>query len=178
MTARFAGKPLVRHVAEAALASRAAPVLVVLGHAADAVANCLEGLPLETVSNLDHATGLASSLEVGLAALPLDAAGAIVLLGDMPLVSAGVLDRLIETFEAEADGIDAVVPTYRGRDGNPVLIGRAMFEACGALHGDEGARRLLAKESRHVARCAVDDPGIEIDIDTREVLKRLAARQP
>src|SRR5579884_729248 len=80
-------KPLVRHVADAALASGARPVIVVTGHAREGVENALRELPLTFVHNADYVSGLASSVRVGIAAVPQEAAGAIILLGDMPLVT-------------------------------------------------------------------------------------------
>src|SRR3984893_2957315 len=63
-------KPLVRHVAEAALASRARPILVVTGHAAAQVEAALKNLDLSFISNPDYRTGLASALKTWIAALP------------------------------------------------------------------------------------------------------------
>ncbi len=93
------GKPLVRNVAEAALASRARPIIVVTGHAAAQVEAALKNRDLSFISNPDYRTGLASSLKAGIAALPETAAGALILLADMPCVSVSLIDRLIQAFE-------------------------------------------------------------------------------
>lgn len=138
------GKPLIRHAAEAALASRARPVIVVTGHARDAVASALSGLGVRLVDNPDFASGLASSLKAGIAAAPPQVSGALILLGDMPYVSAALLDGLGAAF-AEHRGTWAVAPTFSGRRGNPVVLSKQLFPAIGALTGDEGARKLLAE---------------------------------
>jgi molybdenum cofactor cytidylyltransferase len=70
LLAPVSGAPMVRRVAETALASAASPVIVVTGHQADAVEAALAGLDLTIVHNPDHAAGLAGSLKTGLAALP------------------------------------------------------------------------------------------------------------
>ena len=72
---------------------------------------------------------------------------------------------------------DAIVPRTRGRAGNPVLLGRALFPQLMALTGDEGARRILAHPSRRVEWCEVDDPGIFADVDTPDDLRTLEGRQ-
>src|SRR5271166_779044 len=100
LVAQLAGKPVVRHVVDAALASRARPIVVVVGHAGDEVAAALEGAPVEIAVNADFAAGIAASLAAGLRAIPPDASAAVVLLGDMPNVAAGLIDRLIDAFEA------------------------------------------------------------------------------
>src|SRR5437763_5063052 len=86
------GRPLVRHVAEHVLASRAKPVIVVTGHQKERVERALAGLPMTFVHNPDFADGLSTSLKTGIAAGSADADGAIVCLGDMPQVGARLID--------------------------------------------------------------------------------------
>ena len=135
------GRPIVRMAAEAALASRARPVIVVTGHARSSVEAALAGLEVERAHNPEFSSGLASSLRVGLAAMPADVAGALVLLGDMPWIEARLIDALIAGFLANPLAL-AAAPTHEGRRGNPVLLGRGLFDAALRLEGDEGARRL------------------------------------
>ena len=92
------GAPLVVRAVQAALSSRAAPVIVVTGHEAQAVEIALAGLDVRIVHNPDYAEGLSTSLKAGIAALPDDVDGAIVSLGDMPRIEARHLDRLISGF--------------------------------------------------------------------------------
>lgn len=162
LVARFDGVPLVRRVAEAALASRARPVVVVTGFAAREVRAALDGCALAFAHNPAYASGLASSLRAGLQALSDDVSGTLVLLGDMPAVSAAVIDRLVAAFEADP-GAEAAVPVSGGRRGNPALLGRALFGSARALGGDEGARRLLARA--RVVEVPVDDEAVLLDVD-------------
>jgi molybdenum cofactor cytidylyltransferase len=165
------GKPLVRHVTEAALASRARPVLVVTGHAATQVENALKNLDLSFIFNPDYRSGLASSLKAGIAALPETAAGALVLLADMPCVSASLIDRLIQAFDERARAPLAVVPVRAGVRGNPALIGRELFNAIRRLEGDRGARGILEAAGKDVLECTVDDEAIQTDIDSIKALR-------
>ncbi|CAN7169992.1 molybdopterin-binding/glycosyltransferase family 2 protein [Bosea sp. LjRoot9] len=166
------GKPLVRHAVEAQLASRAGPVLVVTGHQQKEVVAALAGLDVRLVHNPDFASGLASSVKAGLAALPASAPGVVVSLGDMPNVTAQVIDRLAEVFADRPDAL-AVVPTLLGQRGNPVLLARALFPAVARLTGDQGARRLLDEAGEAVAEVPLDDPAIALDVDTPEALRAL-----
>jgi molybdenum cofactor cytidylyltransferase len=159
-------KPIVRMAAEAALASRARPVIVVTGHARSAVEAALAGLDLETAYNPEFSSGLASSLRVGLSAMPADIAGALLLLGDMPWVDARLIDAMIDAFLA-AEAALAAAPTRAGRRGNPVLLGRGLFKAAARLQGDEGARRLVgALSAGELAEVEAPDAGVIVDIDT------------
>lgn len=168
------GEPLVRHAVKAQLASRARPVLVVTGHQHEEVEAALAGLDIRFVHNPDFASGLASSVKAGLAALPAEAVGAVVSLGDMPNVTPAVIDRLAETF-ADSPEAQAVVPTLFGQRGNPVLLARALFPAVAKLSGDQGARRLLDAAGEGIVEVPLDDPAIAIDVDTPEALKALAS---
>lgn len=173
LVADLDGLPLVRRVAVAALASRARPVLVVTGHAAAEVRKALSELDVAIAHNARYLEGLSSSLKAGLAALPADSAGALILLGDMPGIGPSLLDRLIDDF-ALAPGFDAVVPVRAGRRGNPALLGRALFDAAANLSGDEGARGLL-RDAR-VLEIEVAEDGVAIDVDDPEMLLRLRGR--
>ncbi|MBV9077281.1 MAG: nucleotidyltransferase family protein [Methylobacteriaceae bacterium] len=173
MLAEFDGRPLVRHVAETALASRARPVLAVLGHEADAVLAALAGLDLILVENPDYRAGLSTSLRAGFAALPPGAEGALVCLGDMPRISARLLDALGAAWLA-AGRPTALVPTCGGRRGNPVLLARALAPAIATLDGDTGAGPLLRGRS-DVVEHETGDSAILADIDTADALARLQA---
>jgi molybdenum cofactor cytidylyltransferase len=176
LVAEVAGKPIVRRVAEAALASRARPVVVVVGHARDLVEGALAGLQTTIVVNADFATGIASSLRAGLRATPPEISATLVLLGDMPNVEAGLIDRLIDAWEA-APGMLAVAPLQNGRRGNPVLLARPMFDDAMRLEGDEGARRLLAGlGAGRIVEIEASGEGAAFDVDTPDDLEAAGSR--
>jgi len=170
MLAQLGGKPLVRMVAEQALASKASPVIVVTGHQADEVEKALAGLNVTFVRNADFASGLASSVKTGVGAVPTDAAGAMVCLGDMPLIEAKLIDKLIGAFSPERGSL-IVVPTCDGRRGNPVLWSRRFFGELMGLSGDIGGRHLVDHHSEAVVEVPVDGDGAFLDIDTPQVLE-------
>jgi molybdenum cofactor cytidylyltransferase len=170
------GKPLVRWVAEAAVASQACGVIAVSGHVGAAVRHSLAGLAVEHVQNAAYADGMAGSLQAGIAALPPAISGAVVLLADMPRITTAIIDRLIAAYEADGARADAVVPLHGGRQGNPVLLGRSIFAAVQTLSGDQGARRLFGDPQWTVLPCPIDDAAIEIDVDTPDALAALAGK--
>jgi molybdenum cofactor cytidylyltransferase len=170
LLAELNGKPLVRIVAEQALASKAQGVVVVTGHQADQVERALQGLNVTFVRNPEFAEGLASSVKAGIAAVPQSADGAVICLGDMPLISAHLIDRLIETFAPDRGNLIAV-PVSDGRRGNPVLWSRRFFNELMTLDGDIGARHLIAKHSEAVAEVPVEGLEAFLDIDTPQALE-------
>jgi molybdenum cofactor cytidylyltransferase len=168
------GKPMVRHVAEAVAASQAAPVIVVTGHEQERVEAALAGLTAKFVHNPDFAQGLSTSVKRGLAALPAETDGTVVCLGDMPMVTAAAIDRLIAAFNP-IEGRAICVPTRRGKRGNPVLLARQLFPELAAVSGDIGARELIAAHPELVAEVEMETDGVLTDIDTPQALAKLAA---
>lgn len=162
-------KPLVRIVTEQALASQAKPVIVVTGHQSDRVRAALAGLDVTFAANPNFADGIASSVKAGVAAVPTEADGALVLLGDMPLVDAGLIDRLIEALSPDKGALIAV-PAAEGRRGNPVLWSRRFFDELMTLEGDVGARHMIQRHAEAVAEVEVDGQSAFLDIDTPEAL--------
>jgi molybdenum cofactor cytidylyltransferase len=167
------GKPLVRIAVEEALASHAKPVIVVTGHERQHVEAALAGLDVRLVHNPDFAEGLGTSLKTGVAAVPSEADGVVVCLGDMPQVTAGLIDRLIAGYDAEKGAL-VVAPTRDGQRGNPVLWSRRFFPDLMAVTGDVGARHVLANYGEAVVEVPVKEAGAFVDVDTPEAL--IAAR--
>ena len=174
LLAELDGKKLVRIAAEQALASKASEVVVVTGHQAELVEKALAGLNVRFVRNPEFAGGLASSVKAGIAAVPDNADGAVICLGDMPLISAGLIDRLVEAFAPDRGNL-IVVPVADGRRGNPVLWSRRFFKELMTLDGDIGARHLIAKHAEAVAEVPVEGQSAFLDIDTPQALE--AARR-
>ncbi len=160
------GKPLVRHVAQSAIASIAAPVIVVTGHSSSEVKDAVGDLDLHLVSNPAYPEGLSTSLKAGLSALPEDAKAAIVLLGDMPLIRPALIDELIHAWR-EMGKPSALIPALNGQRGNPVILSRSLVPVIMWLTGDTGAGTFLRGRS-DVVEYPVDDPAILQDVDTTE----------
>lgn len=165
------GKPLVRHVASAALGSVARPVFVVTGHARTEVEEALDGLDVVFVHNRDFADGMATSLRAAIAALPDDVAGAVILLADMPGVPADFINRLVEAYSSEPDA-DAIVPVHDGEWGNPVLLGRPLLQVASQLDGDAGARKLMRQPGRKIVEIEANAFAM-LDIDTPDILRKV-----
>ena len=124
--------------------------------------------------NPDYAEGLGTSLKAGIAAVPADADGAVVCLGDMPQVSAALIDKLIAGFDPEKGAL-VVVPSIAGRRGNPVLWSRRFFPDLMQIQGDIGARHLIGAYTEAVVEVPVEGEAALIDVDTPESLSAVKA---
>ena len=174
LLAEIGGRPLLRIVVEQALKSQARPVIVVTGHQRERVEAVLAGLAVKFVHNPNFAEGLGTSLKAGIAALPAEVDGAIVCLGDMPQVDAGLIDRLIGTLDPDKGAL-IVVPTIDGKRGNPVVWSRRFFAELMAVEGDVGARYLIGRYPEAVAEVPLSGTAVLTDVDTPEALEAVKA---
>ena len=161
------GKAVVRRTVEAVCASRADPVIVVTGHAAASVCEALAELSVTITENVRFTDGLSSSLILGVNHLPDALDGFLVMLADMPFVSATLIDRMMDAFDPAA-GRGIVVPTCRGRRGNPVVWPAALREEFRHLAGDRGAKQLMVLHGDLLYELEVDDDAVLTDLDTPE----------
>ncbi len=169
------GKPMIARVVDNVLSSKARPILVVTGHMAAEIEQALGGRPVRLVHAADYAEGLSASLKAGIAAVPPEAAAALVCLGDMPLVTGRMIDRLLEFYDPD-EGRRIVLPTFRGKQGNPMLWDRRFFPEIMAITGDSGARFLLTRHMEQVAEVELGEDAVLRDFDTTEALATLPPR--
>ena len=169
------GKPMLRHAVEAAVHSAADPVIVVTGNENAKTSAALAWLPVHIHDNPHYTKGLSTSLKCGLKLLPDDCDGVLIMLGDMPGVTAELIDRLIAAFDPGEDRA-ICVPVHEGERGNPVVWCRDFIEEMMALEGDSGARPLMESHPHQVFEVEMEDDAVLIDIDTREALEAYESR--
>jgi CTP:molybdopterin cytidylyltransferase MocA len=169
--AAFRGAPLLTWAIDAMTAVRDLDeVIVVVGAHADEIVRTLRTGRARIVAAADWADGQAASLRAGVAALD-EADAAVVTLGDQPLITPAAIQRVLDRRSPTV--YDAIVATYDGFRGHPVLFEQALFETIAELDGDKGARSLLDDDHR-VAWVPCDDIAAPDDVDTPEDLQRLA----
>jgi molybdenum cofactor cytidylyltransferase len=175
LVADRAGRPMVARVVDNVLSSNARPILVVTGHQAEQIEHVLGGRPVRYVHAQDYAEGLSASLKTGIAAVPPECAAVVICLGDMPLVTGRMIDRLLSMYDPD-EGRLIVLPTFRGKQGNPMLWDRRFFPEILEITGDSGARFLIGKYAEFVAEVEMADDAVLRDFDTTESLGTLPAR--
>ena len=161
------GQPLLLRAVEAALASPAWPVVVVLGAHEEKIRPLLARRPVLIAENPAWSEGMAASIRAGVMTLQqfsrqLDAA--LVALCDQPAFSVDTIAQLVAA--QRATGRSIVAARYAGRHGAPALFLAEHFPALAALTGEEGARALLNGSPDRIA--AVDLPALALDLDTPE----------
>lgn len=164
----YQGQPLLLATLEAAETSKAAQVILVTGHDDGRLTPLLAGRRAIPVNNPQYDKGLSSSIKVGLDALDESIDGALICLGDMPLLTARHLDALISAFDGKI-----CAPVYQGKRGNPVLWGREYFPALQSLEGDKGGRDILKSMEDEITLVKMVDDATLVDVDTPEALEAL-----
>ena len=168
LLAEFDGEPLIRRSCRTALESDGDRVHVVTGYRAADMAAALSGLDLDLIDNPDFDDGMAASLRRGIGAVGPEAAGAMILLADMPAVGAADLSRLIAAFRKA--GGQAIVRAASGEvRGNPVILPRQTFDAIARLEGDVGARQIIASAGLPIVDVDIGDAAL-LDVDTRQAV--------
>ena len=161
---------VIEAVLRKALDSGVDRVMAVVGADRDAVRARLERYPLMIVDNEDFRRGMLTSVQAGFAALPADAAAALVMLGDQPAVPTEAVRTVVRAFRGSGKGI--VIPTCGGQRGHPVLIAAKYRRAVAALDPAIGLRQLRLEHPEDVLEVEVGDPAILRDLDTPEDYER------
>lgn len=162
------GAPLVLHAVDALREGGVDEILVVTGHDADAVEALLPA-DATPVRNPDHRAGQATSLAAALHATADDSEAAVILLADQPGVTPDDVAALIKGFRATRAQIVRI--TYVDGPG-PALLSREIYGEAGHLHGDTGARVLVASHPEWVYEVQIDRRA-PVDVDTRDDLRKL-----
>ena len=176
LLAHVQGEALIRRVTRVTLAAGFGPVIVVTGRERAPCERLLADLPLIFVHNEAWPGGMGGSVAAGVReATAHKAQGALIVPGDMPLLSASLLTQIASAFEA-ANGKKIVFPvTAGGEQRNPVLWPGRLFPVLSELHGAEGAKKILASRAGETVAVPVSDSRAFLDIDTPEDLAALVA---
>lgn len=175
-------RPVLTHVIEAALASQARPIVVVLGHQAEQVRAQLGSYSTDSaithVENPDYLQGMSTSMRVGLTYLQSQmnkgftrVDSALILLGDQPLVTPRMLDTLIDTWHTTGKPI--VAPLYDGKRGNPTLFAASLFPELLEVTGDEGGRSVVERHKQELATVELGNAIANYDVDTWEAYQQV-----
>jgi len=154
-------------------------IVLVLGSSADSIRRQLPRPVVEgvkVVTNENYEQGMASSLRTGIAALDPNADAALIILADQPFIRPGTFARIVDAYRRTRAKI--VIPMHRGARGNPVLLDRSVFGEVMALEGDIGCRAIFGNHLDEIVKVDVQDPGILLDIDSKDDYERLRDLDP
>jgi len=178
-------RPVLAHVIDASLASQARPIIIVLGHQSNQVRSQIKQYSIHDditlVENAHYQLGMSSSLRLGIQTLLTDGYkkrylayqvdSALIVLGDQPLITPTVIDKLITAYRTAGSPI--VAPLYKGKRGSPVLFDKSLFSELIEVSGDEGGRTILERHRHEVGLIEIGDALANYDVDTWEAYEQV-----
>jgi molybdenum cofactor cytidylyltransferase len=167
------GKSVLRRAVETAAAGGLGPILVVLGHEPERARAELTGLDCASVLNADYARGINSSLRAGIAAVPESAGAAVVMLADMPFVTATMIRELVERWRA--GDAPLAVSIYGEVLAPPMLYARSLFPELCAPDGEGRGKRVVERHRKQALEVAWPASALT-DLDVPEDVDRVRAR--
>lgn len=170
------GLPMIEHAVRSALLSEADYVVAVTGHDAMFVERRLEKYDVKIVRNPDYVSGVLGSIRLGLAVLPPDIAGAVILPADMPAFTEEYINRLIDAFDAKSKRPPVVLPTFDGIRHNPVLWPRDLFKVAKPVPEDAHWTPALIEHTDYIREIPLKDDLPLTDINTHGDLSNYKAR--
>jgi molybdenum cofactor cytidylyltransferase len=173
---KIAGQTFIEHIAEMMLAVVPRLVIVLGAHGDRVRAAIPRDARIAIVENPNYSRGQLSSLKVGLSAIQPDATGALVHLGDHPMVRVETFEAIVESYNQLDKPI--VIARHDGRRGHPVIFDRAIFAELQSAPQEEGARHVVNVDASRVAYVDLNDPGINLDLDTPSDLARAGLPPP
>ena len=140
LTKEIQNFPLIKHSVKNILASSVDELIIVLGHQKEIIEKLIDkNEKIKFVFNKGFENGMASSIKTGLNYLSKNTSAFFICLGDMPLVNKNTYNKLIEC----KNNNQIIVPTYKGKQGNPVLFSISMKEKIKNIEGDIGAKKII-----------------------------------
>ena len=126
---------------------------------------------LSRVMNVRPEAGMSRSIRNGICSVGHWPAGAAFMLGDQPLITAEVIDELIDVFERNPGKI--VAPLIHGRRSTPVIFPAALFPEIMEITGDVGARSIVRRYAQNVIGLEMGALYDDCDLDTPDDLVRI-----
>ncbi|PCI32675.1 MAG: 4-diphosphocytidyl-2C-methyl-D-erythritol kinase [Alphaproteobacteria bacterium] len=164
---------VLSHVLDQVTGAGIEEIFVVTGHQHDEVARDIGPHKVTFLYNDLYDEGMSTSVKLGISSLPKESDAVLIILGDMPNISASILRQLMAAYDP-AQGRLIIIPTHNGKRGNPLLWDRSLFSEFDRLDGDMGAKILLADYPEYIHEVDVGSEAIFLDIDTYEAYERLS----
>ena len=166
----FGGSSVIERVTATVREAGVEVLRVVVGWQADLLIPALDRHGVPWIRNERFEEGMYASIQVGVRALPVGVSAFFLFPGDMPLVRAGTLARLIAAWDERPGGI--LYPCHEGRRGHPPLIGSSYIPEIISEAPRGGLRALLRRHTQESREVECADPGILVDLDTPEAYRQ------
>ncbi len=162
----YEGSTMIERVVDNVLGSVIEKAVVVLGADNARITEIIAHKPVKIILNPKPEKGMLSSVMCGIEAIPEDANAVLIYLGDQPNIPPAITNAVVKAYNDALSGI--VIPVHHHRRGHPLLVDMKYRRDISRLDLEEGLRSLMHLFPEDVLEVDVDEPGILVDIDTRE----------
>jgi molybdenum cofactor cytidylyltransferase len=171
----YQGRPFLEHLLDVTLHPKIGARRVILGPHAEPIAAAVKLAPGEVVLNPRWEEGQLSSIHMAIRSLPSNTDGMILFLIDHPLISAALVNDLIEQFYLLQNPAPAkiVLPLFRGQRGHPVIFSASLYGELLAAPSDKGARAVVWAHTADVLQVETTEQGCVLNLNDPETLQRV-----
>ncbi len=163
----FQDDTLINVVCKTIIDSYLKPVFVVTGFENKKVVESLPKSIDKIVYNEDWSRGMATSINKAISSLPNNIDGNMIVLGDMPLVTVKTINKLHQVF-LKNNGNKIIYADYLGKQANPVIFPRKIFDEILHLNGDKGCKKIIYKNRKSSIGVPIDSSEVIFDCDTKD----------
>ena len=164
------GIPLIKHSVQSILDSSINELVVVLGYQEELVKKNIDAnKKIKFVYNKNFDSGMASSIKVGLENLSIKTESFFICLGDMPNINHNIYNKLIN-FQ---NNNEIVLPTYKGKRGNPILFSKSIKNILMEIKGDIGAKEIIDAQDKKILELEINDKAVTQNFNTKDNFKIL-----
>ena len=167
------GIPLIKYAIKNILASTVDEVIIVLGHEQDLVKNAVGvSKKIKFVYNKDYEKGISFSIKIGLNHISKKSEAFFISLGDMPDINQNIYNKLIKSRLSYNKKLqpqhkkEIIIPTFEGKNGNPILFSKFMKQKVMLVKTDMGANEIIKLNKEKILKVPFDNDGIFLDFDT------------
>jgi molybdenum cofactor cytidylyltransferase len=172
----YQGRPFLEHLIAVTSHPKIGARRIVLGAHAELIADAVRLAADEVVINTEWEKGQLSSIQAGIRSLPAGTDGMILCLIDHPLISATLVDELIERFYLGSRTPPIVLPVYQSKRGHPVIFSAGVYEELLVAPMDQGARSVVWAHAGEVAEVVTLEQGCVLNLNDPETVHRALGR--
>ena len=165
LTKEIQGIPLIKHSINNIILSSVNEIIIVLGYQKEIIEKLIDkNKKIKIVHNKNFDSGMASSIKLGLNNLSESTESFFICLGDMPMVNKNIYNQLIKL----KNNKEIIVPTFIGKQGNPILFSKSMKNKIMTIQGDVGAKKILDSNKDKILKLETNDQNITKDFNTKD----------
>lgn len=163
---------IIEHTISRFIEAGFSDIVVVVGHRREELIPVLNKLKVQIVINEEYdQTDMLESVKLGLRVMPADTRGVLLCPADIPMIDPETIKEIADTGK-ESDAF-AIIPSFEGRRGHPILFGRRMVEEILKYRGENGIHGVLEKFENRIQHVVVKDENMLMDIDRPEDYEKL-----